>query len=92
VAQIKNLPTENSNEVVAAPIQTSLHAIWTSGTNLQIIAKSNVINANETTRSKMCAVAASIGRKPPTISETAVKTALMISETSNKKPTLNTMA
>jgi hypothetical protein len=39
----------------------------------------------------MYAVAASIGSKPPTIPETAVKTALMTSDTSNKKPTLNTM-
>lgn len=44
-------------------------------------AKSNVINANETTRSKVYVIAAPMGRTLPTILVTAVKTALMTSET-----------
>jgi hypothetical protein len=76
---------------MAAPIQTSRHAIHTSGTNLYIAANSSVLNANEKARSKAYAVAASMVRKPPSIPEIAAKTALIIKETSNKKPTLNTI-
>jgi hypothetical protein len=61
---IRNLPIVNSRAVIAAPTQTSRHAIFTSGRKRYIMAKSSVTTASEMTKCSAWKIPSAPGIRP----------------------------
>src|SRR5215469_9938364 len=83
---ISILPSVKSNDVAAAPIQTSLQAIFVSGRTLKRIAKSSVIPPNDKRKLADSTKAAGTGRTCIMDVPIAASVALNARDTNNKKP------
>src|SRR6476620_8280602 len=80
----------NSADVSAAPIQTSRHATFASGSTLKINAKRPVTTKKENAKFINCSTASGRGSNPPNHFPNADKALLRINETRSKKPVPST--
>src|SRR6516162_3169517 len=83
---ISSLPNVKSNDVTAAPIQTSLQATFVSGRTLKSIPKSSVITPNDKRKLTDSNQGTGAGRACAMNVPMAASAALNARDTNNKKP------